>query len=152
MQKSILSIDPGFARLGYCLSNKAPIKYGCLETSNKKLFEQRLFNIYTFLEEIVKSNKVELIIYEAPIGLRGDNGYKLAQVVGVINLLAVKYATRLIAYSSSQIKKAVTGNSKADKKSVEDYVKKAYNVEDKLLDDTYDAIAILLTYQTILDS
>lgn len=145
----ILSIDPGFLRLGYCVSDSVPIKYGCLETKPTELFEKRLFHIYNFLEDLIKSYEVSLIVYEAPIGLKGDNGYKLAQVVGAINLLAVKYGTKLVSLSSSQIKKAVTGNAKADKKLVEEFVRKAYNVEEKLLDDTYDSLAVFNCYQSI---
>lgn len=40
----ILSIDPGFGRLGYCISDSAPIEYGGLETKSNELFEKRLFN------------------------------------------------------------------------------------------------------------
>lgn len=145
----ILSIDSGFGRLGYCISDNAPIKYGCLETKSNELFEKRLFDIYNFLEDLIKSYEVSLIVYEAPIGLKGDNGYKLAQVVGTINLLAVKYSTRLISMSSSQIKKAVTGNAKADKKLVEKIVRETYSIAGKLLDDCYDAIAILNCYEII---
>lgn len=144
---SILSLDPGFARLGYCLSNSVPIKFGCLETSSKDLFEQRLLYIHNWLESFIKDNNVELLIYEAPIGLKGDNGYKLAQVVGLINVLAAKYKAKLITYSATQVKRIVVGTGKANKQDVEAAIRKIYDIKEKLVDDTADAIANFACYK-----
>ena len=47
--------------------------------------------------------------------LKGNNRYKLAQVVGLINVLAAKYKAKVITYSATQVKRIVVGRGKADK-------------------------------------
>ena len=95
--------------------------------------------LYDFIENLVQK-KVSLSIYESP-HLKGDNGFKLAQVIGIINLIAAKYQTKIITYSATQIKKIVCGTGKATKQDIENCIRKLYDVKEKLLDDVYDAIA-----------
>ena len=147
----ILAIDPGFERLGIAViekNGKEVLLYSsCFKTSAKLPFPERLNLIGSELEKIIKKYKPKALSIEK---LYFQNNQKTAMGVaearGVIIYTASKNKLKIFEYTPPQIKVAVTGYGKADKKMVMDMVPKLIALKEKInSDDELDAIAIGLT-------
>ena len=70
----------------------------------------------------------------------------VAGVRGMLFYIAKKHSLSVFEYTPLQIKMAVTGYGKSDKKQVTDMVTKLIKIDKKIkFDDEYDAIAVGLT-------
>lgn len=147
----IIGIDPGYDRNGVAVVEKGIPKdilvFSTLISTNKKMtMEQRLFDLLTQLEEIIKRENPEVLAIEQ---LFLTNNSKtvigVAQARGVILSLAGKYNLPVRELGPGQIKLAITGYGKADKSAVAMMVNKIIKLpERKMIDDEMDAIAIAL--------
>ena len=72
----------------------------------------------------------------------------VSQARGVVLLLGRQSSLRLVEYTPLQIKQAITGYGKADKKQVQEMVRMLLNLKEiPKPDDCADALAAALTYQ-----
>ena len=121
----ILSIDPGFERVGIAViernSNKKDILLysDCFKTSAKIQFHQRLSLIGEEMERLIKKYKPEALAIEK---LYFTNNQKtvmgVSEARGVIIYCASHNNLEVFEYTPPQIKIAVTGYGRADKKMV----------------------------------
>ena len=148
----ILGIDPGTINCGYAiieLINKKPrlLEAGLIKMKSRILQEQILEFIEAF--DLIKSNhKIdEVAIEDMFFAFNPKSVIKLAQFRGAISLKVLLEFGNFSEYTPLQVKKAVTGNGKAQKEQVAFMVKRILNIkkEIKPLDIT-DAIAIALTH------
>jgi len=149
----ILGIDPGIGRCGWAIvdfngSKLKAIDYGCIETSPKLEVEKRLEEIYLFLVKTIKKHKPEILsIEELFFGSNAKTAFAVGQARGVILLLASQNNLQLGIYTPLQIKIAITGYGRAEKKQIGQMVKLLYSLKEiPKLDDTADALAIAATY------
>ncbi len=148
----ILGIDPGLGRLGWGIieekgSNIKPVAFDCIETPGSLSEEKRLVIIYEKLHEVLKQYQPEIVAVEELFFSRNvTTAFMVGQARGVVLLIAAQNNLKVITHSPSQVKLAVTGYGKADKKQIGQMVKIILKL-DKLprLDDTTDALAIALT-------
>jgi crossover junction endodeoxyribonuclease RuvC len=148
----VIGIDPGYDRNGVAVIEKDTTKdvliFSTLITTEKKAsMEERLFDLCTQLETIIKKEKPDVLAIEQ---LFLTNNSKtvigVAQARGVILSLAGKYKLPVRELGPGQIKLAITGYGKADKPAVAMMVKKIIKLpERKMIDDEIDAIAVALT-------
>ena len=149
----IIAIDPGFERLGIAileraLNGKHIVVYSeCFKTSPKISFAERLVLIGEKIENIIEKHKPSALSIEK---LYLTNNQKtvmnVAEARGVVLYIAKRCNLDIFEYSPPQIKVAVTGYGKADKKMVMDMVRKLVKIDSKVKsDDELDAIAIGLT-------
>lgn len=150
----ILGIDPGFERLGIAFVKK---EHGakevllfseCFKTSKELPFTERLKLIGARLEELIQEyHPTHLGIETLFIETNQKTAMRVAEARGVILFFAAKYGLKICEYSPLQIKAAVTGYGKADKKAVMAMVPKliAVPTTKKMIDDELDAIAVALT-------
>ena len=148
----ILGIDPGTINCGYAiieLINKKPrlLEAGLIKMKSRILQEQILEFIEAF--DLIKSNhKIdEVAIEDMFFAFNPKSVIKLAQFRGAISLKVLLEFGNFSEYTPLQVKKAVTGNGKAQKEQVAFMVKRILNIkkEIKPLDIT-DAIAVALTH------
>jgi len=148
----ILGIDPGTINCGYAileLINKKPrlIEAGLIKMKSRILQEQILEFIEAF--DLIKSkHKIdEVAIEDMFYAFNPKSVIKLAQFRGAISLKVLLEFGNFSEYTPLQVKKAVTGNGKAQKEQVAFMVKRILNIkkEIKPLDIT-DAIAVALTH------
>lgn len=153
-----MGIDPGLARVGYGVvaqegHNLRAVIYGCIETSPKKIFNQRLLDIYNGLDEIL--NNLNNLNNYAPdfmsierlfFGKNVKTAEFVWQARGVIMLWAARRGFNVIEPEPNQIKMALCGTGGADKKQVQRMVQRFLNLE-KIPepDDTADALAAAIT-------
>jgi crossover junction endodeoxyribonuclease RuvC len=148
----ILGIDPGLGRLGWGVIDEAgssikSVAYDCIETPGSLTEEKRLAMVYDKLQDIMKRYQPEVVSVEELFFSRNvTTAFMVGQARGVVLLVAAQHNLPVITHSPSQVKVAVTGYGKADKKQIGQMVKVILKLE-KLprLDDTTDALAIALT-------
>ena len=153
MTMKILAIDPGFERVGVAVierdsKQKDILVYSdCFKTSAKIPFHKRLTFIGEEMERLIKKYKPEALAIEK---LYFTNNQKtvmgVSEARGVIIYSASHNNLEIFEYTPPQIKIAVTGYGKADKKMVINMVFKLIKIEKSTSsDDELDAIAIGIT-------
>jgi len=148
----ILGIDPGTINCGYAILeviNKKPklIEAGLIKMKSRILQEQILEFIEGFNLIISKHKIQEVAMEDMFYAFNPKSVIKLAQFRGAISLKILLEFGNFAEYTPLQVKKAVTGNGKAQKEQVAFMVKRILNIkkEIKPLDIT-DAIAVALTH------
>jgi len=148
----ILGIDPGTINCGYAIlevNNKKPklIEAGLIKMKSRVLQEQILEFIEGFNLIISKHNIQQVAMEDMFYAFNPKTVIKLAQFRGAISLKILLEFGNFAEYTPLQVKKAVTGNGKAQKEQVAFMVKRILNIkkEIKPLDIT-DAIAVAITH------
>ena len=144
----IISIDPGFERLGIAVIEKDALLYSaCFKTSSKLPFPERLALIGKELETIIKKYKPSALAIEKLFYTSNQKTVmNVAEARGVIIYTCAKNNLKIFEYTPPQIKVAVTGYGKADKRMVMDMVPKLIKIKNTIKsDDELDAIAVGLT-------
>ncbi|NCA94189.1 MAG: crossover junction endodeoxyribonuclease RuvC, partial [Sphingobacteriia bacterium] len=149
----ILGIDPGTATTGWAIleQNKkelTPIAYGHISTSPKDSTCQRLREVSQDIEEIIKKYKpTESAIEDLFFFKNLKTAMKVSQSRGAIMLTLIKADLKVFEYTPLQVKQAVTGYGRADKKQVQQMVKNILKLKEiPTPDDTADAIAIAICH------
>ncbi len=149
----ILSIDPGFDKLGYAFFDKEGSNFtykfsGLIQTHKAFNHEYRLEKVYSQLRSLVEINKPEIIVLEQLFFFKNAKTViKVAQAQGVILLLAGQEKIPIKFLTPLQIKQIITGYGNADKKSVSKMLSLLMKEKlPKCEDDQSDAIACGLAY------
>ena len=149
----ILGIDPGLAIVGWAVietvrGNSRPIAFGAITTPAKTLVESRLAIIENDLTEIIKKYKPdEMAVEELFFNTNITTGIAVAEARGVILCTAYKLGVKISEYTPLQVKQAVVGYGKAEKKQVISMVTSILKLpKPPKPDDTADAVAIALCH------
>jgi len=153
----VMGVDPGFERVGFAFVKKNSIGKEevvfseCFFTKKELSHEQRLMLIGKRVCELCKKfNPQEMAIESIFLNSNQKTVTKVAEARGVIIFEAAKIGIPVFEYSPPQIKLAITGYGRSDKKSVTMMVKNLVKIDKKkMIDDEYDAIAIGLTHLAI---
>ncbi len=152
----ILGIDPGTATTGFSIiqatKNKKKIKvldYGCIITNSSLSNGERLKIINEQLEKIIRKYKPDALAVENIYFFKNlKTAMPVSQAKGVILLTAAKEKIPVYEFTPLQVKMAITGYGKAQKKQVQEMIKIIFNLEkkpkdlNKRKDDATDAIGI----------
>jgi crossover junction endodeoxyribonuclease RuvC len=150
----IIGIYPGYERLGIAILQKKPgekkekVLYSdCFKTSAKIPFDERLLFLGNEFELLVKKYKPEVLSIETLFFTNNQKtAMKVAEVRGALLYQAKKAGLSIKEFTPLQVKVAVSGYGRGDKKQVADMVCKLVVIEKEIKhDDEYDAIAIALT-------
>ena len=151
----ILGIDPGYAIVGYGVINKNDktgvctlIDYGAIETDKSEALPTRLAMIAEGVKQLVQNYKPDAVaVEELFFNTNITTGIAVAEARGVIICTAVQESGNLFEYTPIQVKRAITGNGRAEKKQVQYMTKMMLNLKkDPKPDDAADALAIALTH------
>ena len=122
----IIGIDPGLAATGIGVVSGINTKikgycYGAIYTTKKMTFENRLGHIYTQIEEIIGTEKPDVMVIEDAFSLDKypKSGINLGKVMGVILLAGSKAGLPVMEMSVRETKQIITGNGKASKTQLE---------------------------------
>lgn len=151
--KIILGIDPGIARMGYGIvevegNRIKPGAFGCIETFPNTPMPNRLGIIYDQLKDIIAAHRPHVMAVEELFFYKNTTtAFVVGQARGVAILAGVQSQMELAEYTPLQVKQAVTGYGKADKKQVQEMVRVLLNLKERPKpDDTADALAIAITH------
>lgn len=149
----ILGIDPGLATVGFSVvdSEKNKMKLvtcGVISTPAHTSLSSRLDRIYDDMEELIKTfNPDVMSIEELFFNTNITTGIAVAHARGVILLAAYKLGVRVYEYTPLQVKQAVVGYGRAEKKQVIDMVKRILNLPAAPKpDDAADAVALAICH------
>ncbi|MHA1748183.1 MAG: crossover junction endodeoxyribonuclease RuvC [Promethearchaeota archaeon] len=149
----VIGIDPGFGRLGCAVLKKQEenglkiVKADCIKTKTGLGHEKRLLFIINELEKIVKKFKPALLGIERVFFTKNQKtAFQIAEVRGAILYLAAKNQIPIIELTPLEVKTALCGYGKADKKQVQEMVKNLLKLPSIIKqDDINDAVAIAIT-------
>lgn len=153
--RRILGIDPGFGRMGFgCVDEvKSKIFFvdtGIISTPKDIPFAQRLLHIYSDLQELFEALLPDVVsIEKLHFAKNVTTGLRVAEARGLILLCAAQKNLPICEYAPSQIKKAITGDGKADKRAMQEMVRLLLQLQTiPKPDDAADALAIAITAAT----
>jgi len=149
----ILGIDPGTAIMGYGLLEKkgqklTPIDYSCWRTSADLPMPQRLVILYDSIIELInKYSPDQVAVEELFFNRNTTTAISVGQARGVVLLAAAKNGIDVFDYTPLQVKQAVVGYGRAEKKQVQIMVKALLGLtEIPKPDDTADALAVAICH------
>lgn len=149
----ILGIDPGLAIVGWGVvdyegSRFRTVDYGSLTTPAGMATEERLVRIDEGLAELIgRYSPDELAIEELFFNTNVTTGIRVAEARGVILCRCRREGLGINEYTPLQVKQAVVGYGRADKKQVITMVTMMLGLEKPPKpDDTADALAIAICH------
>lgn len=149
----ILGIDPGIATVGFGVvdserGRQSYISCGVITTPPKIPLSERLEQIYADMGKLIEAFAPEaMAVEELFFNTNITTGIAVAHGRGVILLAARHAGVPIFEYTPLQVKQAVVGYGRADKKQVIDMVKRILNMRTAPKpDDAADAVAIALCH------
>ncbi len=152
----IMGIDPGTAAIGYgaikknTMSNSKQelqiIDFGCIRTSKQLDASERLKKLYQQLNKIIKKINPKIIAVEEIFFFKNlKTAIKVSQARGVILLAASQKKIPVCEYTPLQVKQAVVGYGRAEKKQIQKMVKFILKLKTTPKpDDAADALALAI--------
>lgn len=149
----VLGIDPGIAIVGFGFIDKVghkltPVQYGAITTEAHTPQEIRLQQVYDATCALIDKYKPETIAVEKLFFNKNvTTAFAVGQARGVIMLAAAQKGLSIAEYTPLQVKQAVVGYGKAEKRQVQEMVKMflKLSVVPKP-DDVADALAIAICH------
>lgn len=149
----ILGIDPGYATIGFGMveSSGAQVRmvtYGAITTPAGLPLSRRLYQIGADMEELIGKLRPDVIsIEELFFNTNITTGIAVAHGRGVILYAAEKCGIPLYEYTPGQVKLAVTGYGKAEKRQVMDMTRRLLKLQAvPRPDDAADALALAICH------
>lgn len=149
----IMGIDPGIAILGYGVVRLKGNKYevmdfGALTTSSELSMPKRLTYIFENLNHLLELHNPDAFAIEE---LFFNKNIKTALTVGHARGVAILSASNrnipVFEYTPLQVKQAIVGYGRADKKQMQQMVKLLLNLkETPKPDDVADALAVSICH------
>jgi len=164
----IIGIDPGTATTGYGVietpflnprskpsklkgnkntkttDNFSCIKYGLIKTASKLPMAERLLKIHTELEKLINEYRPDAIAVENVYFFKNlKTALPVSQAKGVILLEAAKKRIPVYEFTPLQVKMAITGYGRAEKKQLQEMIKILLRLNEiPSPDDAADALGI----------
>ncbi len=152
----ILGIDPGIAIVGWGVLDSAnfkyhPVAYDSIMTPAGEKVENRLGMIYDALCGIMEEYKPDAMAVEELFwNTNQKTGIVVAEARGVILLAAKRHSIPIFEYTPLQVKQAVVGYGRADKKQVITMVTTLLKLpKPPKPDDTADALALAVCHANV---
>ncbi len=161
----ILGIDPGTATTGFGCINITDvsavtgkglqvIEWGLIETDKSLLKEERLEIIYEKTLKLITKFKPDVFVFEKVFfSNNAKTVIAVGQAQGVMLLAARKLNVFVAEYAPGTIKKLITGSGRANKKEVQEHVRRILGSKVKSekkkkthFDNAADALAIAMTH------
>ncbi len=153
----IISIDPGYERLGVAIiekqkgSKETHLFSTCIKTSKTLSHSERLTILVEETKKIIDTWSPEcLAIEKLFLASNQKTAMNVAEARGVVLSECARNGLKVFEYSPPQIKLAVAGHGGADKKSIMRMIPLLIKIPNTVkIDDEFDAIAIGLTFFAI---
>jgi crossover junction endodeoxyribonuclease RuvC len=148
-----LGIDPGVAITGFGLVKEKSdrlvfLNCGCILTTPKENAQQRLAKIFGEVKQLILQHRPDAIAVERLyFGENSKTAMAVGQARGIILLAAAEARIKIAEYTPLEVKLAVTGYGKADKKQIQQMVKTLLKLDAiPKPDDAADALAIAICH------
>lgn len=149
---NIIGIDPGSVCCGYGILSVGKKPYvpkfvasGDIRMNSKENLPVRLEKLYDSLKNIIREHRpshlcIEKIFYHKSI----RSSMVLGAARGIVMLLAAQNGLKLFEYNPTEIKMALTGYGRAEKRQVQEMVIRVLSLDKSLRmsEDSTDALAL----------
>ena len=148
----ILGIDPGYGIVGWGLIDAdngiQVIDYGVVSTPKELTLPERLEVIYSSIQSLINSYKPDVMAVEELFYFKNQTTViPVAEARGVILLSARMCKLPIFEYTPLQIKQALTGFGRAEKKQMQLVVQSILGLEKiPRPDDAADALAVAICH------
>lgn len=149
----VIGIDPGTATTGWAVMEKKqdqlfPLGFGFIKTAKKKSEAERLEEVGSDLESILDRFAPQEAAIEKIFFFKNQKTViPVSQSRGAILLTLAKKGVKVASYTPLQVKQAVTGYGRAEKKQVQFMVKEILKLKKiPKPDDVADALAIAICH------
>lgn len=149
----ILGIDPGYATVGFGIvdyqgMNFKTVLFGTIRTKANTEFGSRLLDVYEDMDSLLRDYRPqELAIEKLFFNTNKTNGILVAEARGVILLACAQHGVPVFEYTPLQVKSAVVGYGKAEKRQVMDMTRRILHLtEIPHPDDAADALALAICH------
>lgn len=149
----ILGIDPGTGILGFGVIDVIKgkpllVDAGVIRTPVKEQDSVRLLTIYEELTGIIKESRpTDMAVEKLFFAQNVTTAMTVAQARGVVLLCGMQAKLTLAEYTPLQIKQALTGYGRAEKKQIQEMVRVILGLKDTPKpDDAADALAAAITH------
>ena len=157
VKSKILGIDPGYGRLGIAviesIARKSTLIHSeCFETDSKLPHPERLALVLEKIIKVITKYDPDVLAIETLIFSKNvKTALKVAEVRGLIIAESASRGLQISEHHPNEIKMAVTGYGRSDKKQIIFMLEKILKITKHLkYDDEYDAIAIALTSEALI--
>lgn len=148
----VIGIDPGTAILGWGVvelglpTGMKVIAYGCLRTPAGMAMPERLRSLYRGVSEIVRCHQPQQAAVEQLFfGQNVTTALTVGQARGVVLLAFAESHIPILELTPAEVKVAITGYGKADKRQVQEMVMRLLELPSlPSPDDIADALAIAM--------
>ncbi len=150
----VLGIDPGSVKLGWGLllsSNRSfkRIDHGVIRMKSQTPLVERLVFIAQQLNLVLEAHNPDQVAFEALFQPHHTNFHSVAtlgQARGAALLTVAASGRPVFEYSPAEIKKAVTGQGRADKTQVREMLRTILAMPEVPPEDASDALAVALCH------
>ena len=149
----VLGIDPGIARVGWAIVEEkkgkiTALDFNCFETKAKEETADRLEKIHLEIKRLIKKySPEEVAIEELFFNTNAKTAFVVGQARGVIFLACAQEKLKSYCYTPLQVKIAVSGYGRAEKRQVGQMVKTILSLKEiPKPDDVTDALAVAITH------
>ncbi|TSA52689.1 MAG: crossover junction endodeoxyribonuclease RuvC [Actinobacteria bacterium] len=154
---TVLGIDPGLTRCGYCVLHsvhtKSPqvVALGVMTTPPDAQLQHRLFALQQDIEALIEETQpqaiaIEQVFFESNV----RTAMSVGQVSGLVLAMASRLGIDVVQYSPSQVKNSVTGSGRATKLQVQKMVQQRLGLTSLPQPaDAADAAAIALCHLAV---
>ncbi|GJM75091.1 crossover junction endodeoxyribonuclease RuvC [Paenibacillus macerans] len=149
----ILGIDPGIAIVGFGFIDKqgsklTPVQYGCIQTEAHTPEEERLLHVYEGMVQLIEKYKPDAVALEKLFFNRNvTTAMSVGQARGVLVLAAVQKGLPVAEYTPMQVKQAIVGYGKAEKRQVQEMTRMFLKLQAiPKPDDVADALAVAICH------
>lgn len=145
-----MGVDPGTSTTGYALARRlgdgrlVAVEYGVIRTSSTLHLSRRLGLICQAVEDLGRLHQPAAVaVEEVFFGRSARNVFAVGQARGAVLVAAARLGLPVYEYTAPQVKQAVTGYGRADKRQVQQMIKVLFALaEVPRPDDAADALAI----------
>jgi crossover junction endodeoxyribonuclease RuvC len=150
----VLGVDPGLTRCGIGIVEKIGVRNlslvscGVIRTDVDRPLEQRLLQLHNELEKWIQEFDPDVIAVERVFSqLNVRTAMATGQAAGVALVIAARTGKPIAMHTPSEVKAAVSGSGRADKKQVAVMVTKILNLKEAPKPvDTTDALALAICH------
>lgn len=149
----VLGIDPGITVTGYGIVEEENRKlvligWGTINTSPQLVFSQRLGRIFQRVKALIKDYKPEALSVEEPfLAKNARMALNIGQARGVAVLAGVNAGLEIASYTPLQAKQAIVGYGRAEKRQVQEMVKRLLKIaEIPRPDHAADALGLAICH------
>lgn len=149
----VLGIDPGIAIVGFGFIDKhgskvTPVQYGCIQTEAHTPEEERLLHVYEAMVQLIDKYKPEAVAFEKLFFNRNvTTAMSVSQARGVLVLAAAQKGLPIAEYTPMQVKQAIVGYGKAEKRQVQEMTRMFLKLQAiPKPDDVADALSVAICH------